>query len=709
MDVNDVTSNDDVAKIFRETHQESERALRRKGKLVRGHPPAYRLISGFMMDLLESPAQLQSPGWGQATLQLPPPYAPCVRAITELQQIAISDMRLETQHRGHKTLLRVRTPPKREAAVMAVAEDENGTAVLLQLFHQPPESVVPANHILRLDGVYIIKEPFFKCATDGSYTMRVDHPGDIVRLERTDEGIPLNWRQAALMPMETSKNIRIKGNIAAERERWSEASLLYSSAIQAAETIDDRRMAYLNRSLCNIKLERPEQALLDARQGINVYLPSEMGLFREARALYDLGDFSDSLERLQILSTSYPNNKSVKHELGRTIDRLYEQQTGEYNFHQMYIQAEKTPPLIDCATFSAPVEVRESPGRGRGLFTKVPVVAGQLLVCEKAFAYSFVDDNMPSEMVILMNMATKTAVMGGQASLLTKLVQKLYHSPRALQAYNELHHGNYVAPSVSEVDGRPVVDSFLVERIMALNSFGAPRTSRASLSESIAASEVSKKSCGVGYITCGIWLLASRINHSCIGNCMRSFIGDMQIIRAQKDLEAGTELTFEYRTPQLLESYDDAQKPLRSWGFTAILEDTRIALKGLPGAVNLSGVTRLLAEIDKTYPTTVPNVIKRELWDPYFSLGSALLSEGLPDQAIQMFVRGLETLGFKIRIAVPSEDSSALPELKVMHWGSTNDFTHWAFFHMYMAFERVAPQICATVRRYVEVSYSICD
>ncbi len=43
---------------------------------------------------------------------------------------------------------------------------------------------------------------------------------------------------------------------------------------------------------------------------------------------------------------------------------------------------------VDCATYSGPVEVRESlPGRGRGLFTTRKVTAGELL-CEKAFEYA---------------------------------------------------------------------------------------------------------------------------------------------------------------------------------------------------------------------------------------------------------------------------------------------------------------------------------
>ncbi|TKW49606.1 hypothetical protein CTA1_5708 [Colletotrichum tanaceti] len=84
------------------------------------------------------------------------------------------------------------------------------------------------------------------------------------------------------------------------------------------------------------------------------------------------------------------------------------------------------PPLIDCATFSAPVEVRASPGRGSGLFTAIPVSAGQLLICEKAFEYAFVGEGHPETMSLLINVATKKGVVGGQARLLTQLMLKMY-------------------------------------------------------------------------------------------------------------------------------------------------------------------------------------------------------------------------------------------------------------------------------------------
>lgn len=49
--------------------------------------------------------------------------------------------------------------------------------------------------------------------------------------------------------------------------------------------------------------------------------------------------------------------------------------------------------------------------------------------------------------------------------------------------------------------------------------------------------------------SCGVWPLASYINHSCYSNVRRSFIGDMMIVRATQDLIANTELVFWYTLP----------------------------------------------------------------------------------------------------------------------------------------------------------------
>ncbi|ROT37968.1 SET domain-containing protein [Sodiomyces alkalinus F11] len=698
MDTQDISNESQFLAHLRQVERRQKEALRMKGQLVRDHPPAEKLISKHMMSSLMSSMASSSlrNNYTMALSQLPPAYPPCIRPVSELEPMAISDMRLETHHRGKMILIRVRTPPNRITAVMTIVEDEEGTAVVLQLYHQPDESMVPAEEVLQPDDVFILKEPFFKRATDGSYSLRVDHPGDIVRLESNDERIPSKWRSRPLMHGQTSKHIRLQGNEATRREQWAVAERLYTAAIQTASTTEEIQLAHLNRSLANLRLGRPELALSDAKKASDTDSPSEKGLFRQARALYELRDFKQSLGALQRLLACHPENQAAKIELGRTQARLLEQETGEYDFRNMYKQAQQTPPAIDCATFSRLVEIRTSPGRGFGLFTTAAVSAGQLLLCEKAFEYTHVDEDGPRRTAMLMDMSTKKGSMGGQAGLLTQLVQKLHHSRTALAQYTELYHGNYAAPPVSEMDGFPVVDSFLVQ------------------------TSVQAK-----FATCGIWLLASRINHSCLGNCRRSFIGDMQIVRAASDLPAGTELLFSYRSPEVLESYDDVQKGLSAWGFRCSCalclsrKDTSKSalnnrrnlletLKNMPDGIesNPAKAERLLGQMEKTYPSAWPEVPRLEMRDAYIALGFALLAKGKPAEAIKMVVRGLECLGFKIAATTLTSNGEP-PGLVVVRWGKCEDWTPFAFLQLYLAYAKLAPDVCAAAKRCAGIAYRI--
>lgn len=168
------------------------------------------------------------------------------------------------------------------------------------------------------------------------------------------------------------------------------------------------------------------------------------------------------MDKLLVLVRCKPQNTEVWTEIKRVKQRLYEEETGLYQYAIMYKQIETTPPLVDCATYIGPVTVRDSAGRGKGLFTTRSVKAGELLLCEKAFAYSYAGDDSPvgrSNIAILMNLSMNTMCVGGQAQLITQIVQKLYHDPASAESFTGLHHGDYNRVKVSEVDGAPVVDT----------------------------------------------------------------------------------------------------------------------------------------------------------------------------------------------------------------------------------------------------------
>jgi hypothetical protein len=106
----------------------------------------------------------------------------------------INDLLLETHHRGSYLMLRSITPPDRMNAIMAIVQDENEDAIMLQLYHQEEENERPAKEILAEGLVLIVKEPYLKLMSDGDYGIRVDHLSDIIHLPKYDERVPNCWR-----------------------------------------------------------------------------------------------------------------------------------------------------------------------------------------------------------------------------------------------------------------------------------------------------------------------------------------------------------------------------------------------------------------------------------------------------------------------------------------------------------------------------------
>ena len=214
--------------------------------------------------------------------------------------------------------------------------------------------------------------------------------------------------------------------------------------------------------MANLKLGRYDHALEDAGELTASYQKSEKGFYRAARSLYELGRFQECHNVLKLLLEEYPHCAEARNELSRTEHRLREQEHGDFNFKTMYEAAKKNPPRLDCATYIGPVSIKASEGRGRGLFTKKDVLAGELLLCEKAFAYCWADSaegNASSKTSLLINMHTNRAFMGTQADMITDIVQKMYRNPSLMPAFTSLHHGDYKPVEQSIVDGVPVVDT----------------------------------------------------------------------------------------------------------------------------------------------------------------------------------------------------------------------------------------------------------
>jgi hypothetical protein len=194
----------------------------------------------------------------------------------------------------------------------------------------------------------------------------------------------------------------------------------------------------------------------------------EKGLYCKALALYGLWRYKEALEVLEILVRTYPESASGKHELDRCRLRIAEQESGMYDFKALYKETKLRPPRLDHATYKGPVEVRELPGRGRGLYVTRSVKAGELLLCEKAFSYCFAASSeelakTPSKSLsqtsFLLDVPGDRTTVGTHADLIRDVSNKLILNPSLKSAFEDLFHGDYKGVSGTSVDGAPVVDT----------------------------------------------------------------------------------------------------------------------------------------------------------------------------------------------------------------------------------------------------------
>ena len=139
-----------------------------------------------------------------------------------------------------------------------------------------------------------------------------------------------------------------------------------------------------------------------------------------------------------------------------------EQENGIFPFKQLQLDASiPRPPQSDHSTYIGPVTVRKSGTRGRGLFTTKGVKAGDLLLCEKAFAYAFRDPRVVEhkDLTVLTNVVAGVMTMGAQADLIVMIVRKLHQNPSLIPTFTDLHRGSFEPVVTTDADGAPLVDS----------------------------------------------------------------------------------------------------------------------------------------------------------------------------------------------------------------------------------------------------------
>ncbi|KAH6614619.1 tetratricopeptide [Chaetomium sp. MPI-SDFR-AT-0129] len=504
------------------------------------------------------------------------PYAPCVVPATELKPMGLADLRMETHHRGFKLVVK-RASPVVTGTVRswAMVQDEKEETERIEVVLH---TLRDGKDVLESAKEFVVKEPYFTLTEEGEPTLRIDHPSDLVVVPKEKPpAVPAT-------PEETEKKAvaqKTKGNNALGKNELIAALAHYTAGITLANTLptpDLARDIHRNRSHVNLLLQHYDAALSDALAAlINPFpdpesdsdttpsTPSDSdartteldakSYFRAATAAYHLTSYPLALRYFQHQKALMPTDRGAAINIARSTARVNESQNGTYDFAKIRASFTRMPnPAADAATWKGPTEVRDSaPGKGRGLFATRALTKGEVVVVEKGFAVAWGTNEAAALKAMTCDIRDermRVAPVGLERAVVDRAINNPSLVARLMtESFGDWDGGAEAGTKrcFATEDG-PVVDVFRVHDIIARNAFG------------VAGRDGSDAGGSAGF-----WPYAALINHSCVPNTQREFVGDLMVIRATKPIAKGVEIVHSYD-----ESGDYAERQealLTMWGF----------------------------------------------------------------------------------------------------------------------------------------------
>ncbi|KAF5656760.1 n-lysine methyltransferase smyd2 [Fusarium heterosporum] len=468
------------------------------------------------------------------------PYFPCKANIEDLEPMRLSDLRMETHHRGlFLSLRRVSPVAILEASSWAVVQEASSQdAERLELFlHQSQYG----SDILDTASEMIVKEPYFTLNNQGEQTIRVDHPSDLIITEISES--PEAWRESERWTAGeaiSAEFYKRKGNNALlKKKNLSQAYFYYTKGLELLsnggrdKTL--RNDLHRNRAHVNLELQRFDEAKSDAISSINNGDSDELrhldakAYNRAGRAAYAQGEYMEARRLFEQQESLQAGERCARAYIQRISIRIREQTDGMYNMGNVISSLSKTGGRPDVASYNGPTAIKDSPGAGRGLFATRDIQPNEIIICEKAFCVAW--SHEPETFSALVCDVREDITMKVYPTGLHKaVVRKLINNPSQVESVLNLY-GDYKGIGKKLLDGVPIIDTFRIHDIVQRNAFG--------LGQQTADEDISNASTG-------LWIRASYINHSCVPNTKKDFVGDLLILRATHRIAAGEEITHSY-------------------------------------------------------------------------------------------------------------------------------------------------------------------
>eukprot|EP01053_Blabericola_migrator_P000934 Blabericola_migrator_1__933@NODE_1231_length_5037_cov_88_565795_g834_i0_p1_GENE_NODE_1231_length_5037_cov_88_565795_g834_i0NODE_1231_length_5037_cov_88_565795_g834_i0_p1_ORF_typecomplete_len669_score67_89SET/PF00856_28/0_0023Abi_C/PF14355_6/0_097TPR_MalT/PF17874_1/0_22TPR_MalT/PF17874_1/90Fis1_TPR_C/PF14853_6/7_9e02Fis1_TPR_C/PF14853_6/1TPR_19/PF14559_6/7_6TPR_19/PF14559_6/2_1e02_NODE_1231_length_5037_cov_88_565795_g834_i01252131 len=444
-------------------------------------------------------------------------HYPCTQPLHELKPITLDYIRPHKSCAGCVLIVRVRSEPYRASVnlLFPKVEDSVGQVASLKASYLAPPLVYPMSFFWGANDILAVTPPFSWEDSEAGVVIAVDHPSNVHKLTWTDALLPAHWqvtppnethsklRQVALSSNSTF-NLIAKLRLSAsrahghfERGQYHSALLEAKTAIKAAEDgIDDYTILDENVKLCKLA----------------------------AQATCKFNDYATAKQFVSMALRLKPEDDELQRYLSELDQRYAEQQDGKYDWEMIGRLVMERPDLtLDLANYTS--NVRRSLICNQfgltidGLFATTAIAAGELILCEAAFAITRgvgeIDYVHPRA-----DLADET---------FSKTLYLLLHNPSYYKEHCLAYGGNLLFPE-KLVDGLPPIRASMI--------YGLYRYDE--LSE-----------CNLSWYldgpTNGFWMHASKLRSECIGNAQAIILGNMIVIHATKAIDKDQEIFLSLR------------------------------------------------------------------------------------------------------------------------------------------------------------------
>ena len=513
--------------------------------------------------------------------------------------LRVEDLRLWRIQRACYILCRVISTPWKShgTQVHMVVEDVRGEAckVSLHYFLSPALPMGEASLAVTYGDKFLIVEPYCKVAEDGEKTIRCDNPSHFVLLDEDDDFLDgVTWAMGEVSPEHARvvKESASTARLAEEAKRhykakqYRQAAQTYRAAILVCSSDSDRFALLNNCSECMLRLGHYRLALRDAKRACVLNPQSAKALERLARAHIGLGQYDEALQSANA-AVEISSSSRATVELKEVLEkRLSSDVTtpSMYNFAEILAKGDELRKQdhhfgLMLPDYYGPIEVRPSPGRGRGTFATRDIRAGTLVIAEKALGSVYegeIKRLSGKRLGIFFDHAelSRGPIGPADSELIWRIMQASSENSQLSDAVQGLFGGAADASEAGvencERRAAAAVNVHHLEGVIEKNAFATDCAHESTVHGSVQGQgSVTRDKPPTRLVSFtggkGVWNKASFLNHSCVPNCIHFSITDFVFVGTIRDVRAGEELTTTYSERM---SYDERQARLaKSYGF----------------------------------------------------------------------------------------------------------------------------------------------